>query len=102
MKKNLTVQNGFTEILLYKTPNGAVKVEMYLQNETIWLSQQKIAGLFGAQRPAVTKHLKNIFLSGELLEDSVSSILEHTATDGKTYNTQFYNLDAIISLEYKQ
>ncbi len=101
MKKNLTVQNGFTEILLYKTPNGAVKVEMYLQNETIWLSQQKIADLFGVQRPAVTKHLKNIFLSGELIENSVSSILEHTATDGKTYNTQFYNLDAIISVGYR-
>jgi hypothetical protein len=101
MKKNLPAQNGFTEILLYKTPNGAVKVEMYLQNETIWLSQQKIADLFGVQRPAVTKHLKNIFVSGELEEDSVSSILEHTAADGKTYNTQFYNLDAIISVGYR-
>jgi hypothetical protein len=101
MKKNLPAQNGFTEILLYKTPNGAVKVEMYLQNETIWLSQQKIADLFGVQRPAVTKHLKNIFLTGELVEDSVSSILEHTAADGKTYNTQFYNLDTIISVGYR-
>jgi hypothetical protein len=101
MKKNLPTQNGFTEILLYKTPNGAVKVEMYLQNETIWLSQQKIADLFGVQRPAVTKHLKNIFLAGELVEDSVSSILEHTAADGKTYKTQFYNLDAIISVGYR-
>ncbi len=69
---------GFNEILLYTTPNGNVKVEIYLQNETIWLTQQKIADLFGVQRPAVTKHLKNIFDSGELKEEVVSSILEHT------------------------
>jgi hypothetical protein len=105
MKKNLPVQNSFTEILLYKTPNGAVKVEMYLQNETIWLSQQKIADLFGVQRPAVTKHLKNIFLTGELVEDSVSSILEHTAADGKnsmcktcTYCPQFCYLSYILTI----
>jgi len=96
-----TKPEGFNEILLYTTPNGKVKVEIYLQNETIWLTQQKIADLFGVQRPAVTKHLKNIFESGELKEDSVSSILEHTATDGKIYSTQFYNLDAIISVGYR-
>ena len=61
----------------------------------------KIAILFGVGRPAVTKHLKNIFLSGELLENSVSSILEHTAADGKNYLTKFYNLDAIISVGYR-
>jgi len=96
-----TKPEGFNEILLYTTTNGKVKVEIYLQNETIWLTQQKIADLFGVQRPAVTKHLKNIFESGELKEDSVSSILEHTATDGKIYSTQFYNLDAIISVGYR-
>ena len=92
--KQNTETEGFNEILLYTTPNGHVKVEIYLQNETIWLTQQKIADLFGVQRPAITKHLKNIFESGELNETSVSSILEHTATDGKIYPTQFYNLDA--------
>jgi hypothetical protein len=96
-----TKPEGFNEILLYTTPNGKVKVEIYLQNETIWLTQQKIADLFGVQRPAVTKHLKNIFESGELKENSVSSILEHTANDGKIYSTQFYNLDAIISVGYR-
>lgn len=101
MKKKQSRENGFTEILLYNTPNGGVKVEIYLQNETVWLTQQKIADLFGVQRPAVTKHLKNIFESGELKEDSVSSILEHTAADGKKYPTQFYNLDAIISVGYR-
>ena len=88
-KKQKPAKEGLTEILLYTTPNGKVKVEIYLQNETIWLTQQKIADLFGVQRPAVTKHLKNIFESGELKEASVSSILEHTALDGKTYPTLF-------------
>lgn len=92
---------GFTDFLLYKTANGQVKVEIYIQNETIWLTQQKIALLFGVQRPAITKHLKNIFESGELSENSVSSILEHTANDAKTYNTKFYNLDAILSVGYR-
>jgi len=98
---------GFNKILLYTTPNGKVKVEIYLQNETIWLTQQKIADLFGVQRPAVTKHLKNIFETGELKEEVVSSILEHTtqhgAIAGKTQDikVKYYNLDAIISVGYR-
>jgi len=76
-------------------------VEIFLRDETVWLTQEKIAQLFGVQRPAITKHLKNIFNSGELQEFSVSSILEHTAADGKTYKTKFYNLDAIISVGYR-
>jgi hypothetical protein len=100
-KKEIAVREGFNEILLYTTPDQKVKVEVFLRNETIWLTQQKIADLFGVQRPAITKHLKNIFESGELIENSVSSILEHTASDGKTYKTQFYNLDAIISVGYR-
>jgi hypothetical protein len=103
MKKNKQIipQNSFTEFLLYTTPNGKVKVEIFLRNETVWLTQAKIAQLFGVQRPAITKHLKNIFDSGELQENSVSSILEHTADDGKKYSTKFYNLDAIISVGYR-
>jgi hypothetical protein len=107
MRKNLPAESGFNEILLYTTPNGSVKVEIYLQNETIWLTQQKIAELFGVQRPAITKHFKNIFESGELNEKVVSSILEHTtqhgAIAGKTQETKvkFYNLDAIISVGYR-
>ena len=81
-KKDTTPGQGFNEVLLYTTPNGQVKVEIYLQNETIWLTQQKIADLFGVQRPAITKHLKNIFESGELKEELVSSILEHTTQHG--------------------
>lgn len=92
---------GFNEILLYTTPNGNVKVEIYLQNETIWLTQQKIADLFGVDRTVVTKHLKNIFETNELKQNSVSAKIAHTAADGKTYPTQFYNLDAIISVGYR-
>ncbi|MEI7810974.1 MAG: virulence RhuM family protein [Ignavibacteria bacterium] len=104
MKKNksqLFPNNSFTEFLLYTTPNGKVKVEIFLRDENIWLTQEKIALLFGVQRPAITKHLKNIFETGELIENSVSSILEHTADDGKVYKTKFYNLDAIISVGYR-
>jgi hypothetical protein len=100
-KKIIPGEHGFHEVLLYTTPNGKVKVEMFLHNETIWLTQQKIADLFGVQRPAVTKHLKNIFKTGELHDEAVSSILEHTASDGKIYTTQFYSLDAIISVGYR-
>ena len=103
MKKNKLIleNNSFTEFLLYTTPNSKVKVEIFLRNENIWLTQDKIALLFGVQRPAITKHLKNIFESRELNEISVSSILEHTAKDGKKYKTLFYNLDAIISVGYR-
>ena len=100
-KERIIKQNSFTEFLLYTTPNGKVNVEIFLHNENIWLTQDRIALLFGVQRPAVTKHLKNILESGELNEDSVSSILERTADDGKTYNIKFYNLDAIISVGYR-
>lgn len=88
-------------IIFYTTPNGDVRLDVLLQNETLWLTQKAIAELFGVQRPAITKHLNNIFESGELEENSVSSILEHTANDRKKYNTKFYNLDAIISVGYR-
>ncbi len=100
-KKNTASSEGFNEILLYTTPNGNVKVEIYLQNETIWLTQQKIADLFGVDRTVVTKHLKNIFETKELDPNSVSAKNAHTAADGKKYPTQFYNLDAIISVGYR-
>lgn len=104
MKKKtqkIVLNNSFTEFLLYTTPNGKVRVEIFLKDENIWLTQDKIAILFGVQRPAITKHLKNIFASGELNENSVSSVLELTAEDGKKYKTKFYNLDAIISVGYR-
>lgn len=88
------------EIILYQ-PDETIRLEVKLEDETVWLTQAQIAELFGTKRPAITKHLNNIFNSGELVEKSVSSILEHTAADGKTYRTKFYNLDAIISVGYR-
>ncbi|MDE7463365.1 MAG: virulence RhuM family protein [Muribaculaceae bacterium] len=93
-------KNQANEIILYQ-PDEALKLEVRLERDTVWLTQQQIADLFGTKRPAITKHLSNIFKSGELEEDSVRSILEHTAADGKIYKTQFYNLDAILSVGYR-
>jgi prophage maintenance system killer protein/prophage antirepressor-like protein len=89
------------EIVIYTLKKGSVDLKVKLENETIWLTQSQIAELFGIQRPAITKHLNNIFKEGELNKDSVCSILEHTASDRKTYKIQFYNLDAILSVGYR-
>lgn len=89
------------EVLIYKTPDSEVRVEIMIHDENLWLTQEKIAQLFGVKRPAVTKHLSNIFKEGELNKDSVCSKMEHTASDGKRYQTNFYNLDAIISVGYR-
>lgn len=88
------------EIILYQ-PDEAIKLEVRLENDTVWLTQAQIAELFGTGRQAITKHLKNIFSSAELDEDSVCSILELTASDGKVYKTKVYNLDAILSVGYR-
>jgi len=94
----VTAQSQF---LLYTAPDGAVKVDVFFRDETVWLTQKALAELFGVKVPAINKHLKNIFASRELVEDSVVSILETTATDGKTYQTRYYNLDAIIAVGYR-
>jgi hypothetical protein len=96
--ESMSTQNQF---LLYTAPDGAVKVEVFFQNETVWLTQKALAELFGVKVPAINKHLKNIFDSGELIEDSVVSILETTAGDGKKYGTKYYNMDAIIAVGYR-
>jgi len=88
------------EIIIYKSAEGP-KIEVKLDGGNIWLTQDQIALLFGTKRPAITKHVNNILKGGELKENSVSSILEHTARDGKTYKTKFYNLDLIISVGYR-
>ena len=81
-KDRLSLHDQTTEFLLYTAPDGEVKVEVLLSNETIWLTQERMAELFGVQRPAITKHLKNIFESNELQEEVVCSILEHTTEHG--------------------
>jgi hypothetical protein len=104
---NISLQDQTSEFLLYTAPNGDIKVEVLLSGETIWLTQERIAQLFGVQRPAITKHLKNIFESGELQEEVVCSILEHTTSHGaiadktQTKPVKYYNLDAVISVGYR-
>ena len=89
------------EIILYQ-PDNEVKLEVRLEEETVWLTQEQIATLFGTKRPAITKHLSNIYNSGELDQDSTCSILEHMGNDGKQkYVTKYYNLDAILSVGYR-
>lgn len=89
------------EIILYQ-PDETVKLEVRLEEETVWLTQEQIATLFGTQRPAITKHLNNIYNSGELDRTTTCSILEHMGNDGKQkYATKFYNLDAILSVGYR-
>ena len=90
-----------SDFLLYTAPDGEVKVEVFFQDETVWLTQKKMAELFNVDRSVISKHISNVFESNELREDSVSAKFAHTASDGKSYNTQFYNLDVIISVGYR-
>jgi len=106
-ERRLTTKDELTEFLLYTAPDGQVKVECILHDETIWLTQKRIAELFDVGVPAISKHLKNIFESGELQEEVVISILEtttqHGAMEGKfqAQKTRLYNLDVIISVGYR-
>ena len=98
-KENLPANQ--TNFLLYTGSDGKVNVEVFLKDETVWLTQKVLAELFCAERSVITKHLGNIFKDGELVENSVCAIIAHTASDGKKYKTKFYNLDAIISVGYR-
>ena len=91
-----------SKIIIYQTEDGQTQIDVRLENETVWLTQKQIAELFGTKRPAITKHLKNIYDSEELDENSTCSILEHMGNEGKqTYTTKYYNLDAILSVGYR-
>lgn len=89
------------QLIFYATPQGNVKVEVLFESETFWLSQKRMAELFGVDVRTVNEHLKNIFKSGELNEDSVIRNFRTTATDSKTYDTKFYMLDAILAVGYR-
>ncbi|RFO97896.1 cell filamentation protein Fic [Rhodoferax lacus] len=90
-----------TNFILYTAANGDIHLQVAVRDETVWLTQKAMADLFAVGVPAINKHLKNIFDTGELLAPSVISILETTAADGKRYKTKYYNLDAIISVGYR-
>ena len=90
------------QIIIYQTEDGQTQIDVRLDNETVWLTQKQIAELFGTKRPAITKHLKNIYASEELDEGSTCSILEHMGNEGKqAYSTKYYNLDVILSVGYR-
>ena len=89
------------QFILYNFPEKEGKVQVIIRDETLWCTQKAMAQLFGVDRTVVSKHLKNIFESAELQQDSVCAKFAHTAEDGKIYNTQFYNLDAVISVGYR-
>lgn len=91
----------FNDVLLYTDANGKVKIEVIFEGETFWLSQKKMAELFGVSVSTINEHLQNIFSSNELDENSVIRKFRITAADGKNYNTHFYNLDAIIAVGYR-
>ena len=90
-----------SEFILYTDPSGKVKVEIFVMNDTVWLTQQRIAELFDTSKQNISYHLSNIFKDSELDENSVVKEFLTTAADGKNYKTKFYNLDAIISVGYR-
>ena len=101
--EEITMYGSFNEsVVVYQSEDGTLKLDVQLKEESVWLTQEQIATLFGTQRPAITKHLNNIFSSGELDRESTCSILEHMGNDGKQhYHIKYYNLDAILAVGYR-
>lgn len=99
--QSLTIRNSTAEFLIFQAQSQANGVEVMYAEETIWCTQDAIAALFDKSRTTITEHLQNIFKEGELQKDAVCRKFRRTATDGKNYNTQFYNLDVIISVGYR-
>ncbi|MEZ4848170.1 MAG: RhuM family protein [Bacteroidia bacterium] len=91
----------FPNFVIFKTATGKVNIDVFFQNDTLWLTQKKMAELFEKGRSTITEHLKNIFKEGELDENSVCRDFRHTAEDGKTYQTKYYNLRAITAVGYR-
>jgi len=96
-----SVPQLFSNFVIFQTTTGKINIDVYFQDETLWLTQKNMAELFEVNVPAISKHLKNIFETGELEENSVISILETTAEDGKNYKTKYYNLRAILAVGYR-
>ena len=101
MAKRREIRNSTAEFLIFQIEGKEQGIEVYYKDENIWATQKAMATLFDVNVPAISKHLKNIFESGELKDDAVVSKMEITASDGKRYQTQFYSLDAIIAVGYR-
>jgi prophage maintenance system killer protein len=89
------------EVVVYEAPDGEIRVDVRLERETVWLTQQQMADLFGRERSVITKHVRNVFKEGELEAGAGRAKFAHTAEDGKTYQVEYYNLDVIISVGYR-
>ena len=100
-ERSVVIRNSTMEFLIFQAQTGADGIEVMYANETIWCTQDAIAALFEKGRSTITEHLQNIFSDGELKKDSVCRKFRRTAADGKNYSTQYYNLDAIISVGYR-
>ncbi|MDT8423630.1 MAG: RhuM family protein [Desulfuromonadales bacterium] len=96
-----TEKNTGGEVALYQAEDGKASIDVQHDHETVWLTQDQMSKLFERERSVVTKHLRNVFREGELDELAVCAKYAHTASDGKTYQTQYYNLDVIISVGYR-
>lgn len=92
---------GNNEIVIYKSTDGNVKVDVLFEDETVWLTQAQMCSLFGKAKSTINEHIKNVFDEGELVEHSVVRKFRTTAQDGKDYDTAYYNLDVIISVGYR-
>ena len=90
-----------TELIIYQTEDGQTKIDVHMENETVWLSLDQMAELFRRDKSTISRHIKNIFDEGELTRESVVANFATTATDGKTYHVDYYNLDVIISVGYR-
>ncbi len=101
MSKKFEIRNSTAEFLTFVAEGREDGIQVLYKDETVWATQKAMAALFDVDRTVITKHLKNIFDSSELKRDSVCAKFAHTAEDGKTYDTTFYNLDAIISVGYR-
>lgn len=99
MANDLTTPDS--EILIYTTDDGGIRIDVRMVDETVWLTQARMAELFGKARNTVTEHIRNVFDEGELDENSVCRKFRHTAADGKNYEVMYYNLDVIISIGYR-
>lgn len=98
---NKIVTETHGEVVVYEAADGSVQVDVRLERDTVWLTQQQMAELFGRDRSVVTRHLRNVFKEGELDREAVCAKFAHTAADKKSYEVEFYNLDAILSVGYR-
>ena len=101
MEKQVNIRNSTIDFLVFTKENGRDTLEVRVQDENVWLTQEGIARLFDKGRTTIIEHLKNIFSEGELNEKSVCRDFRQTASDGKSYSYKFYNLEAIISVGYR-